>query len=738
MAESILDIIFRTKKTGDGEKQTTSGLKGAATAFQDLTGVSLTAAGAFGLVAAGLRKAVTAAAEGEKVNAQLNAVLESTGFAAGMSADELDRLASTMMQQTAVDDELIKSGEAVMLTFTRIGEEVFPEAMMAALNMSSALGQDLQSSVIQLGKALNDPIQGVTALRRVGVSFTAEQLEMIRALQETGDLMGAQKIILAELSTEFGGQAAAAANTYSGQLELLNNNLDNIAQSIGQQLIPWLAKATTTLNIMITAADQINAALEQQGEALVLSTSSYEEYVDSMTWAAKAAGKVVQVIDGQAQVFEIGANGMMRYSEGFQILSAFEWTAAQAADEMNRAQQETAQTAEEAQGPVSGLAGQFGALAGEAGLAATSAHEMAGAAERLATAESNLQSAQENLATAQENWRSGAGGQIAGMLEATGLAAEELYPAIDATDEIMGTNEGTAIRQKDAMQKLVDEYKRTGDIDAFKEGLVLLNDTFQPLNQSVIDATALVETLQAKLEEIGGHIYTATVRVNYEDSGGPGGGGGGGGNQNDCFLAGTPVTTPDGLRPIEEIRLGDLVSVLTIAGVVSAPVVWRKVSQRNDLVTVKTSDGQEITCSPNHPWLTQESGFVWAEDLRAGEALVSDHGIVTVVLVKPCPGLYTIYNFTIDHPDHTFMVGGIVVHNVEYKDSGGDLYRGRVYIAGEEGPEPVVVAPNGAIAGHVYPNEALAAGGVTIQQVVINNGMDVEELIYEINRRTRR
>ena len=62
-----------------------------------------------------------------------------------------------------------------MLTFTGVGKDVFPQAIQTVLDMSQALGQDLKSSTVQLGKALNSPIDGITALSRVGVSFTDAQ-----------------------------------------------------------------------------------------------------------------------------------------------------------------------------------------------------------------------------------------------------------------------------------------------------------------------------------------------------------------------------------------------------------------------------------------------------------------------------------------------------------------------------------------------------------------------------------
>ena len=93
---------------------------------------------------------------------------------------------------------------------------MFDRAELASVNLSARLGQDLQSSAIQVGKALNDPIKGVTALQRVGVSFTAQQREQIKAMVEAGNVAGAQGIILGELEKQFGGAAEAQRKATPG------------------------------------------------------------------------------------------------------------------------------------------------------------------------------------------------------------------------------------------------------------------------------------------------------------------------------------------------------------------------------------------------------------------------------------------------------------------------------------------------------------------------------------------
>jgi phage-related protein len=225
------------------------------------------AAGALATIGIGkvLKDSFGEAEDAAKVAAQTQAVITSTGAAAGVSAQQVDDLATALSNKSAVDDEVIASGENVLLTFTNIknvagqGNDVFNQATEAALNMSAALGTDLQGNIVQVGKALNDPIKGITALSRVGVSFTEQQKEQIKTLQESGDTLGAQKVILAELSKEFSGAAEAAA-TPTQRLQTIIGNLE---ETLGGALIPV---ATKFGDILTKLAPKLSPLLDAIGE----------------------------------------------------------------------------------------------------------------------------------------------------------------------------------------------------------------------------------------------------------------------------------------------------------------------------------------------------------------------------------------------------------------------------------------------------------------------------------------
>lgn len=170
--------------------------------------------------------------------AQLNAVLKSTQGAAGLTAKELKNMASALQKQTRFGDEAIIQAQSLMLTFTKIGKDVFPDAIETVMNMSEAMGVDMKQSVIQVGKALNDPILGVTALRRVGVQLSKQQEDAVRHFVEVGDVASAQAVILGELETQFGGVAKASGETLAGSLDQMKNAMGDAGEALGKVLSP--------------------------------------------------------------------------------------------------------------------------------------------------------------------------------------------------------------------------------------------------------------------------------------------------------------------------------------------------------------------------------------------------------------------------------------------------------------------------------------------------------------------
>lgn len=289
------DLDKSAKKTSSGMEKLTGTVKANKAAILGAAGV--VAAGGAALVKFG-KESVEAANIQENAEKQLAQTLESTGHAAGLTAQELKNMAGALQSVTTFGDEAIIGAQSLLLTFTNIGGQVMPDATETVLNMSQALGQDLKSSAVQLGKALNDPILGVSALSRVGVSFTQEQKNTIKTMVEMNDVAGAQGIILAELNKEFGGQAQAAAETYAGKMQQVTNEFGDFQEVVGRSIqqnegfVDSLAKVTTGLLTQATGWEVIEKGMK---EGFITGNEVEQMFIDGQA-AGKGQNDVLQDI----------------------------------------------------------------------------------------------------------------------------------------------------------------------------------------------------------------------------------------------------------------------------------------------------------------------------------------------------------------------------------------------------------------------------------------------------------
>ena len=252
ISDNLKDIQKDLKKTDEKVKEASKGFEKFSKELKgNLTRSFLSAQAAMvalGIAWVGLNRIASESIDlyKEQVNAEqkLQSALKATKNQVGISYKEMIKYSKEMQKMTIFGDEAVIKTQALMVTFTKIGKDVFPQAIKSAADMSAMFGQDLQQSAIQLGTALNDPIAGVGRLRRIGISFTETQKDQIEKFVEQNDLMSAQKVILQELQDEFGGVAEELAKTDVGKLEQMNNDLNDQKELIGKHIIPlyigWL------------------------------------------------------------------------------------------------------------------------------------------------------------------------------------------------------------------------------------------------------------------------------------------------------------------------------------------------------------------------------------------------------------------------------------------------------------------------------------------------------------------
>lgn len=238
------------------------------------------------------KDAWAAAVESQKIAAQTEAVIKSTGSAAGVTAAQVGDLAEALSKKNTVDDEAIQSGANLLLTFKNIkneageGNNIFDRTNQAMIDMAAAMGTDVSSGAIQLGKALNDPVAGISALSRVGITFSEDQKKVIKSLVDTGKTADAQKIILAELESQFGGSAAAQA-TAADRLKI---TLGNLQEEIGAKLIPVVEAVSGWLG------DNLPGAMEAVGDAFNAAKPALET-VGGILWEIiSVVGEVGRIV----------------------------------------------------------------------------------------------------------------------------------------------------------------------------------------------------------------------------------------------------------------------------------------------------------------------------------------------------------------------------------------------------------------------------------------------------------
>lgn len=252
------------------------GFQGAAAGFMASAGALFIANKVGDFVAESLQSL----ARIDTINTQTRSVIESTGGAAGVTAEHVEALAGKLENLTATEAESTQEGANLLLTFKNIqngvgeGNDIFDQATSSLVDMARAMGTDPSAAAIQLGKALNDPIAGISALSRVGIQFTDDQKSMIESMVEAGDVAGAQKIILGELNSQFGGSGEAYASSYSGQLDLLGHSFGTLGETVLSAVMPvmkdlmavlvpmfqWLGENPAVVQLLAVAVGILAAA----------------------------------------------------------------------------------------------------------------------------------------------------------------------------------------------------------------------------------------------------------------------------------------------------------------------------------------------------------------------------------------------------------------------------------------------------------------------------------------------
>jgi hypothetical protein len=272
--------VTSTTRLGAAFK-TFSGFAGQASIT--LGAVTSSAAAAWKVLSAGSDVAGNA----ERQFLRLQNQVRATGGAAGFTAAELDKLARTEALATLGDTTGLRNAIGALTTFKSISGDVFTRTIQLAGDVAEVLGQNVTSATIQLSKALENPKQGISALTEVGVTFTNAEKEKIKALQESGDLLGAQIEVLKVLEGQFGGAGRAAAEGYIGAIDTLNQRWEELLETLGkstlEDITKWIKEGAAALNTF-------NEFLNDDTEQTRLNNEVKKEFEQRLRYINEATG----------------------------------------------------------------------------------------------------------------------------------------------------------------------------------------------------------------------------------------------------------------------------------------------------------------------------------------------------------------------------------------------------------------------------------------------------------------
>lgn len=236
-AESSLEEVGdRSKREFDRvERNARDAGSNIGATFKRLAG---TLAAAFAAIQVG-RFFLQAAQDAEDLGsaiANTQQIIKSTRGAADLLATDIREISRQLSLKIGVDSVEVQNAANILLTFKGVAGKTFTQALGLAADLSAVLGSDLNGAVLQLGKALNDPVLGVTALARAGVQFTTQQKDQIKALVGNNNLLGAQAIILKEVQSQVGGVAIAGADT----TDKLKVAFKDLKREAGEALIGFI------------------------------------------------------------------------------------------------------------------------------------------------------------------------------------------------------------------------------------------------------------------------------------------------------------------------------------------------------------------------------------------------------------------------------------------------------------------------------------------------------------------
>ena len=220
---------------------------------------------------------------------KLEAILKATGNSAGLSMQEIQNLSAEIGIATLASTQKVRDAAGILLTFKSVQGDVFRDALKLTQDLAEVGFGDLKTGATQLGKALEEPIVGLGALRRVGVSFSDTQKEQIKLFELTGQKVKAQEIILKALNEQVGGAGVKAATGLSGAVD-----------SLQEKFVMFFEQTKTGKLVVDLLTRSLNFLSDKMGEFDKEATSlnTFKEVEDSLAKIRVQFEEAQKKVDG--------------------------------------------------------------------------------------------------------------------------------------------------------------------------------------------------------------------------------------------------------------------------------------------------------------------------------------------------------------------------------------------------------------------------------------------------------
>jgi len=195
-----------------------------------LLGLAVTMAG-LGVV---FKKSIGEASQREQDLLQLEGQLKATGNAAGLTAQQLDELSLQFAQATLASRRGAREAIGSLMAFQNVSGETFKRALSLAQDYTAVFKGDLRSNIVKLGRALDNPREGLQGLSRQITAFGPAYRSMIADMFDGGQEMEAQAMIIQTLQEKIGGAGLAQAGGLSGAIDTLSENFGRFMEMLGK------------------------------------------------------------------------------------------------------------------------------------------------------------------------------------------------------------------------------------------------------------------------------------------------------------------------------------------------------------------------------------------------------------------------------------------------------------------------------------------------------------------------